>query len=113
MSLFDTKKGQIPGYTGHQKTTEVADKVQGNREPSGHIPGYGGYVTGIKSENIYGQTFGKTSYASAAQTFERGMQPSTKEKFSTTSANTLIDHSQQVHKTVAEIVGIERKQDEY
>ena len=75
--------------------------------------GYGGYVTGIKSENIFGETFGKTSLASAAQTFERGMQPSTGEKFCTTSANTLIDHSKKTHKTVAQIVGIERKQDEY
>ena len=28
--------------------------------------GYGGYLTGVKSENVYGQTYGKISYQSTA-----------------------------------------------
>lgn len=35
--------------------------------------GYGGYITGIKSENVYGETYGKTTLASSAKTFSRGM----------------------------------------
>ena len=35
--------------------------------------GYGGYVPGVKSENVFGQTYGKTSYASSASAFHRGI----------------------------------------
>ena len=39
--------------------------------------GYAGYIPGIASENVYGETYGKTSYASSAQSFHRGIdQPS-------------------------------------
>ena len=38
-----------------------------------HCLGYGGYVPGVKSENVFGQTYGKTSYASAAGNFHRGI----------------------------------------
>ena len=70
-------------------------------------------MPGIKSENVYGKTFGCTSYASAAGTFDRGIEPPVQEKFRTTGASTLIDHSAQQHATVAQIVGIQREQDTY
>jgi len=72
----------IPGYTGHrpEKQTNETD-VQQAKEPRKHIPGklfmttiyilmclgYGGYVSSVKSENVYGQTYGKTSFASNAK----------------------------------------------
>ena len=39
--------------------------------------GYGGYIPGIKSENVYGETYGKTTFASSAKTFNRGMDQPT------------------------------------
>lgn len=72
-----------------------------NKQPTHQIPGYGGYVTGVKSENVYGQTFGKTSLASSGQTICRGIDLPVHEKFKTTSADTLVDHSQSCPPTVA------------
>ena len=35
--------------------------------------GYGGYVPGVKSENVFGLTYGKTSYMSSANQFPKGI----------------------------------------
>ena len=35
--------------------------------------GYGGYVPGVKSENVFGQTYGQTSYMSSAGLFPKGI----------------------------------------
>jgi hypothetical protein len=40
--------------------------LQQSQEPRKQIPGYGGYIPGIKSENVFGETYGKTSFASKA-----------------------------------------------
>lgn len=37
--MFEPKKGQIPGYTGHQVTEEKPDQVQINKVPTHMIPG--------------------------------------------------------------------------
>lgn len=37
------------------------------------ILGYGGYVPGVKSENVFGETYGKISYKSSAGDFHRGI----------------------------------------
>ena len=47
------------------------------------LVGYAGYVPGIKSENVFGQTYGKTSYASSAQTFHRGVDEPANLKYNT------------------------------
>jgi len=56
----------IPGYTGHrQSTLDENEDVQQHKDPRKQIPGmsifvinivlgYGGYVPGVKSENVYG-----------------------------------------------------------
>jgi hypothetical protein len=74
--MFETNfKNSIPGYTGHVSTKVENDVPLINREPRKHIPGkyqilcnfsklklyltpsiigYGGYLAGVKSENVYG-----------------------------------------------------------
>ena len=47
-----------------------------------HI-GYGGYVSSVKSENVYGLTYGKTSYLSNAQQIPKGMDQPPNTKYNT------------------------------
>lgn len=75
--------------------------------------GYGGYVPGVKSENLYGKTYGKTSFSSAANDFNRGIDLPVGAKFATTTAETMLDHAQGKHKTTAQIVGVARNEDCY
>ena len=49
--------------------------------------GYAGYVPGVKSENLYGQTYGKTSFTSSAGTFQRGIDQPAHVKYNTTMKN--------------------------
>jgi hypothetical protein len=55
--------------------------------------GYGGYVPGVKSENVFGQTYGKTSYASSAKQFPRGLDQTPDVKYTTTFKGEYIEHS--------------------
>ena len=55
--------------------------------------GYGGYLPGVKSENVYGQTYGKTSFASSAQTFNKGMDEPKHLKYNTSMKVEFVNHS--------------------
>ena len=110
-------KESIPGYTGHRAMADDVGPVDQQQigEPRKQIPGYGGYIPGIKSENVYGETYGKTSYASSAKTFVRGMEEPPHLKYDTTMKKEFIDHANRTDKieTTAELVGVQRGEDMY
>ncbi len=54
--------------------------------------GYAGYIKGVKSENVYGQTYGKTTFASAASDFHVGRDEPANLKYTTTMKSQFIDH---------------------
>ena len=65
----------MPGYTGYksaqireeQEAAALAETTlrqqQENARHSNKVPGYQGYVPSIKSENVFGSTFGTTTSA--------------------------------------------------
>ena len=57
----------MPGYTGY-KPQFVNDGLneENRRDNRFFIPGYCGYVPSIKSENAFGESYGKTTGASVA-----------------------------------------------
>ena len=70
--------------------------------------GYSGFVQGVKSENVFGQTYGKTTYASAAREFHVGRDEPANLKYTTTMKSEFINHSTVQHSTIAKLVGVER-----
>ena len=61
---------KMPGYTGykpaHIKEEEERIKIESQAanqivDAGPRIPGYQGYVPNIKSENVFGTTYGKTT----------------------------------------------------
>ncbi len=70
--------------------------------------GYAGYIPGVQSENLFGQTYGKTSFASSAGSFHRGIDQPADVKFNTMMKSEFIDHATQSHDTIAKIVGVDR-----
>lgn len=50
-----------------------------------HIPGYAGYVPQIKSENLYGKSFAKATGAAINGEYSQGIEPPSKERFSTSN----------------------------
>ena len=77
--------------------------------------GYCGYIPGIVSENVFGETYGKTSFASSAKTFGRGMDEPANLKYNTTMKKEFIDHAARTDhvETTAELVGVVRSDDSY
>lgn len=74
-----------------------------------------GYIPGVKSENVFGLTSGKSSFASSAQSFPKGIDQDPHVKFQSVMKGEFIDHSQvaHLHETTAQIVGVQRGEDVY
>jgi len=48
-----------------------------------HVPGYAGYVPQVKSENLFGKSFAKTTGAAINGEYNKGQQPPLNERFQT------------------------------
>lgn len=48
-----------------------------------HIPGYAGYVPQIKSENLFGKSFAKTTGSAINAEYNKGQCPPLNERFET------------------------------
>ena len=57
-----TSSFNMPGYTGYRpQHTEPVEVPATQHETGSRIPGYCGYVSGVKSENIFGTSYGKAT----------------------------------------------------
>ena len=109
-------KNAIPGYTGHKpEASAQGQDAQQKQEPRKHIPGYAGYIPGVKSENVYAETYGKTSFASSSGNIKRGIDQPSGVKFCSSATNAFINHADVAgtHETVAQLVGVKRGEDMY
>ena len=70
--------------------------------------GYAGYIPGVASENVYGQTYGKATYASSAQSFPKGVDLPAHVKYGTSMKDQFRDHANHQDATVASTVGVAR-----
>ena len=94
----------MPGYTGHQPFAkreaeeEAAMTAAGMRADDGtgtKIPGYKGYVPGIKSENVFAATYGSATRGTAAGIYPKGFDFSDKERYGTVTKSTYTEQMQQ------------------
>jgi hypothetical protein len=72
----------------------------------GKIPGYAGYVHAIKPENLYGNTFGKTTLDVNANHFIKGQDFEAKNKYTSSHTTNFIPPSERLQRTAADIVGV-------
>lgn len=68
--------------------------------------GYVGYVPGIKSENVFGETYGKASFAANSGKINRGVEDPVEVKYSTLMKSNFVDHASTQHASVAATVGV-------
>ena len=54
--------------------------------------GYQGYVPSVKSENVYGLTYGKTSFQSNAKMIVKGMDLPPHLRYDTSMKHEFVDH---------------------
>ena len=70
-------------------------------------------MTGVKSENVFGQTYGKVSYQSTAGQIERGIDLPPHNKYNSTFRSEFVRHSDKQVETTAQLVGVQRARDSY
>ena len=106
----------IPGYTGHRPQPKVdpAD-LQQPKEARKQIPGYAGHIPGVKSENVFGETYGKTTLKSGKDDIKRGLDLAPGAKFNSMAQSSFVNHSEykDTLETVAQLVGVHRGEDVY
>lgn len=77
------RRGFLPGYTGHIPKQPKPDEVLNQGGPRPHIPNYQGFIPGVKSENLFGKTYGQVTETSALNTYNKGRDLPLEEKFKT------------------------------
>lgn len=87
------KKNPIAGYMGYQPNKEDRDEASGQTIDS-HIPGYVGYIPGVKSENLYAKTYGKITENCAKQNFPKGIEMPVEIKYKSTTKDTYVEPNQ-------------------
>lgn len=94
--MYGATKGIVPGYTGYQpnhlkEATEMEAtmaQMEGQDQVQAKIPGYRGYVPGIKSENVFGATYGCTTKGVKEGIYPKGFDVQGKDKFASVTMMT-------------------------
>lgn len=97
----------------HQWTEMPKSTFQVSDSSSSNGTGYGGYIPGVKSENVFGQTYGKVTYQSSAGAIPRGIDQPSNLKYQSMFKAEYIQHSKHQYETTADIVGVQRQEDSF
>jgi len=102
----------MPGYTGHvpkiQRDEEV-NKINYTK----HIPGYRGYIQSIKSENKFGESYGKLTNKSLTNQIEKGSDIPPYSRYTSTSREIFINQRNVKNQSTAELLGVSSRKDIY
>lgn len=102
----------MPGYTGHipkVNKTETINKIEHTK----HIPGYAGYVQSIKSENKFGESYGKISSQSINKNITKGSDIPAYSRYTSTMRESFINQRQVKVQSTAELLGVASRIDTY
>jgi hypothetical protein len=89
--MLETKAGNLPGYCGYVPKQLIPEPQPTKPEARAHIPNYCGFIPGVRSENLYGKTYGKITEISATNTYNKGIDVPKVEKFRTTTSENFTD----------------------
>lgn len=112
MNSTKTHSSFMPGYTGHLPTVqreEIINKIQHNK----HIPGYAGYVQSVKSENKFGESYGKLSTKSLAKGIPKGSEVPPYERYTSTMRESFINQRNVKILSTAELLGVSNRKTTY
>ena len=73
MIEINSKKNAIVGYMGYVPSNEGYQEEGIGGQIDSHVPGYVGYIPGVKSENLYAKTYGKITENCSKGSFNRGI----------------------------------------
>jgi hypothetical protein len=82
------RHGHLPGYTGYIPKHLSDDYAVQTQGPRPQIPNYQGFIKGIASENMFGETYGKITEASALGHYHKGRDLPPDQKFKSVTQKT-------------------------
>eukprot|EP01017_Pseudomicrothorax_dubius_P048876 TRINITY_DN8996_c0_g2_i2.p1 TRINITY_DN8996_c0_g2~~TRINITY_DN8996_c0_g2_i2.p1 ORF type:complete len:241 (+),score=50.42 TRINITY_DN8996_c0_g2_i2:75-797(+) len=104
----------VPGYTGHIPKNIAHLSEPPKSDTKGQIPGYGGFVPSIKSENLFGRTFGRTTQiVTQGEEYNKGLDVEVKTRYTSLQRETFINQRDVRQRTAAEIVGVNHTQGKF
>ena len=97
----------LPGYTGHIPSELDHEEGIGRGIARSQIPGYQGYIHSVKAENLYGETYGKTTFKSSVGEFPKGLDVDPIDKYRSVHRDQFINLYNVKEKTATEMLGVE------
>ena len=97
----------VPGYSGHIPShikEQQEEKVLPKK--TAQIPGYQGYVKSIKSENMFGKTYGKITDTIAQDAYHIGPDVKPIERYTSLNREAFCDLTKVHQKKIADVVGV-------
>jgi hypothetical protein len=95
----------MSGYTGHIPHVQKEEYI--NRiVHTKHIPGYMGFVSSIKAENKFGESYGKETAESLAGTIPKGADVPPYVRYTSTAREDYKDQSKVKTQSTAQLLGI-------
>lgn len=91
--MFDSSRltNLIPGYTGYIPKNDHEEDLIQMQKSRARIPGYAGYISGVKSENLFGRTYGKITYESSNKNLPRGVELTPDTRYTSEAKGNYID----------------------
>mmetsp|Transcript_70399 Transcript_70399/g.82030 ORF Transcript_70399/g.82030 Transcript_70399/m.82030 type:complete len:231 (+) Transcript_70399:46-738(+) len=113
--MFEFKRTHpiIPGYTGHLQKPLYGGDYAEEKQPRSEIPGYTGFVKGVKSENMFGKTYGVATLTSSSNNYYKGSEITPEIRYTSMLQASYINQRNVRARSVAEIVGVIPKKPVY
>lgn len=108
-----TEMKYMPGYTGHIPKIQRDDENINQISYTKHIPGYRGYIQSIKSENKFGESYGKLTNKVLSCQIEKGNEISPYSRYTSISKDTYINQRSVKTQSTAELLGVGSRKDVY
>ncbi len=102
----------MSGYTGHIpkiQRDEMINKIQHTK----HIPGYSGYIQNVKSENKFGESYGKLTTKSLGKRIPKGLDIPPYDRYTSTMRESFINQRNVNILSTAELLGVSNRNTTY
>lgn len=102
----------MPGYTGHIpkiQRDEIVNKIQHSK----HIPGYAGYIQSVKSENKFGESYGRLTTQSLGKSIPKGSDVPPYSRYTSTMREDFTNQRNVKTLSTAELLGVSNRKDTY